>query len=207
MTELQELEYELLNRVLGNLFTIIEKAEESSEEMERELGKRLPKGIADEMLQIVYQTIDTGRAIRGRLNELNEDYCISDGRYGTNGRSYNLRLASKAKSAGINYVALDRLNYRDIEDAIRYIEKKGLASLNYEATCVAVKKFEEIRNEEYWEKYHAAEDINTQALMLKVSYAELDAVITYLRANGYAGHDMLSTCAGIEEYYAKKRTA
>ena len=132
MTELQELEYELLNRVLGNLFTIIEKAEESSEEMERELGKRLPrlpKGIADEMLQIVYQTIDTGRAICGRLNELNEDYCISDGRYGTNGCSYNLRLASKAKSAGINYVALDRLNYRDIEDAIRYIEKKGLARI------------------------------------------------------------------------------
>lgn len=202
MTELQEREYDVLNKVLSNIFTIIREIEEANEEMERELMQKVPEGISGEMERIVWQASDAERAIRGRLNELNEDYCVNNP-----DTYYSKRHARLARAAGINYVALDRVNYHDREDAIRYIEDNGLASLNYVATCVAVEKFEEIRRKEYWEKYHAAKDINTQALMLKVPYAELDAVIEYLRARGFAGHDMLSTCAGIEEYYAEKRTA
>lgn len=202
MTELQGREYDVLNEVLSKLLTVIRETEEASEEMERELGKEVPEGISREMERIVWKASDAERAIRGRLNELNEDYCVNNP-----DTYYSKRLVRLARAAGINYVALDRVDYHDREDAIRYIEDNGLASLNYEATCAAVKKFEEIRREEYWEKYHAAQDINTQALILKVPYAELDAVIKYLRARGFAGHDMPSTCAGIEEYYAGKRTA
>ena len=199
MTEIQECEYEVLDEILSDISGMYGKLEVESEE--------ISESIAHELNRAVYQLYDTELAIRGRMNELNEDYCVRDGRYGSNGHSYSPKFASMAKAAGINYVALNQVDYRDREDAMRYIEDNGLASLNYEATCAAIKKFREKRNGEYWEKYHAAEDINTQALMLKVSYAELDAVITYLRANGYAGHDMLSTCAGIEEYYTKKRKA
>ena len=202
MTELQEQKYDVLSRVLSNIITMIRVSEEASEELERGLGNEVPEVISREMERVVWQMSDAEQAIRGHLNELNEDYCVNNP-----DTYYNQRLARLARTAGINYVAIDRVNYHDREDAIRYIEENGLASLNYEATCAAVEKFKEIRNREYWEKYHAAEDINTQALMLSVPYAELDAVIEYLRANGYAGHDMPSTCKGIEEYYTLKRTA
>lgn len=202
MTELQGREYDVLNVVLSKLLTVIRETEEASEEMERELGKEVPEGISREMERIVWKASDAEQAIRGRMNELNEDYCVN-----TPDVYYSKRLVRLARTSGINYVALERVNYHDREDAIRYIEDNGLASLNYEATCAAVKKFTEIRDREYWEKYHAAKDINTQALMLKVPYAELDAVIEYLRSRGFAGHNFPSTCAGIEEYYAEKRTA
>ena len=199
MTELQEREYGELDEILSDISAMYDKLEVRREEVSENVKQELDRAES--------QLYDTERAVRGRMNELNEDYCVRDSRYGSNIRIYSKRLAGLAKRAGINYVALDRVNYHDREDAMRYIEDNGLASLNYEATCAAVKKFEEIRREEYWKKYHAAEDINTQALMLKVPYAELDAVIDYLRANGYAGHDMPSTCKGIEKYYAERRIA
>ncbi len=197
MTELQEREYEELDEILSDISAMYVELED----------REVSESVAHELDKTLRVLFETETAIRGRMNELNEDYCVRDARYSSNIRIYSQRLAGLAKTAGINYVALDRVNYHDREDAMRFIEENGLASLNYEATCTAVKKFEEIRREEYWEKYHAAEDINTQALMLKVPYAELDAVIDYLRRKGYAGHDMPSTCAGIEEYYALKRTA
>ena len=199
MTELQEREYEILDGILSDISSMYTKLEVQSEV--------ISKSIADELLKAEYRLTDTELAIRGRMNELNEDYCLRDGRYGANGHSYSLRFARMAKAAGINYVALEHVNYRDREDAIRYIANNGLASLNYEATRAAIKKFTEIRNREYWEKYRSAQDIDTQALMLKVPYGELDAVIEYLRTRGFSGHDFPSTCAGIEEYYAQKRTA
>lgn len=194
MTELQEHEYDVLSEVLEDVIRIMSETED--------MYDGLPEGIRAELERIVWQASDAEQAIRGRLNELNEDYCLY-----APGTCYNKRHVKLARAAGINYVALDRVNYRDREDAIRYIKDNGLTSLNYESTCAAVKKFDEIRLKEYCEKYHAAEDINTQALMLAVPYGDLDSVIEYLRVNGYAGHDMPSTYEGIQKYYAEKRIA
>ena len=199
MTEKQEREYEVLDEILSDISAVYEKLEVRRDGISESIANKL-----DGAASRIY---DTELAIRGRLNELNEDYCVRDGRYGSNGRLYSPKFARMAKTAGINYVALERVNYHDREAAMRYIQDNGLASLNYEATCAAVREFEEKRNREYWEKYHAARDLNIQALMLKVLYEELDAVIEYLRANGYAGKDFPLTCDGIEEYYAERRTA
>ena len=207
MTEEQEYEYDVLDEFLGDVYGMYCQISERRNELEKILGHEISEEVSREFERAEWSLSDTERAIRGRMNELNEDYCVRDSRYSTHSMWYNKRLAGMAKVAGINYVALDRVKFQDIEDAIRYIQENGLSSLNYNETCEAVKKFEEIRDRERWDKYLEARDINTSALDLKVSYAELDAVITYLRANGYAGHDMLSTCAGIEEYYTKKRTA
>ena len=207
MTEEQEYEYDVLDEFLGDVYGMYRQISERRNELEKILGHEISEEVSREFERAEWSLSDTEQAIRGRMNELNEDYCVRDSRYGSHNRWYNKRLARMAKVAGINYVALDRVKFQDIEDAIRYIQENGLSSLNYNETCEAVKKFEAIRDRERWDKYHEARDINTSALDLKVSYGDLDAVIEYLRLNGYSGKDMPSTCNGIEAFYEARRIA
>ncbi|MBQ3345827.1 MAG: hypothetical protein IJG39_01920 [Synergistaceae bacterium] len=207
MTEEQEYEYDVLDEFLGDVYGMYRQISERRNELEKILGHEISEEVSREFERAEWSLSDTEQAIRGRMNELNEDYCVRDSRYGSHNRWYNKRLAGMAKVAGINYVALDRVKFQDIEDAIRYIQENGLSSLNYNETCEAVKKFEAIRDRERWDKYHEARDIDTFALDLKVAYGDLDAVIEYLRQNGYSGKDMSSTCRGIEAFYEARRIA
>lgn len=207
MTEAQEYEYEALDGLLEDVYKMYGKIDEHRIGLARVLGREVPDDAEREFVRTERLLSDAEYAIRGRLNELDEDYCVETARHGTHSRWYNRRLACLAKTAGINYVALEQVNYHDVEDAIAYIVKKGLASQKYEATCAAVRKFADKRSAERWEKYDRASDIDTFALDLKVPYAELDAVIEYLRANGLSGQGMPETCEAIERYYADKRTA
>ena len=207
MTEAQEYEYEALDELLEDVYQMYGKIEKRRSGLERTLGHEVSDEAKKEFERTERLLSDAEDAIRGRLNELDEDYCVRTARYGTHSHWYNKRIAELAKAAGVNCVALSLHVFKDEEDAIGYIVDKGLASLNYESTCKAVKEFRAKRDAERWQKYREASDIDSIALDLKVRYADLDAVIEYLRANGFSGCGMSVTCAAIERYYAEKCTA
>ncbi len=107
----------------------------------------------DKLEVILYQLEDY---INGRIEELNP----GSYRQELSGRFYVDRTEREAmryaKQEGINYVALTLLPKESRIDAIDYIREHGMASLNYEKTCLAAHEYEvsdyEAKHGIHWER-------------------------------------------------------
>lgn len=92
--------------------------------------------------RVTAQLEEVQYSILGRINELDEDYCTSY--WGQEHYWYCQPEAETARDLGINFVAVEHLcAHWDMGMCMKYIERNGLNSLNYEKTCAAVKKFQE----------------------------------------------------------------
>ncbi len=107
----------------------------------------------DKLEVILYQLEDY---INGRIEELNP----GSYRYELSRRFYvdhtEQEAMSYAQQEGINYVALTLLPKESRIDAIDYIREHGMASLNYEETCLAAHEYEvsdyEAKHGIHWER-------------------------------------------------------
>lgn len=83
--------------------------------------------------------------LMGRMNELEPDYCAKyERKYFMS--EFHKKEAELARENGVNFVALwEHVPSADVAEVIAYIKANGLASLNYEATCNAIKQYESDR--------------------------------------------------------------
>lgn len=81
--------------------------------------------------------------LMGRMNELEPDYCAEYEREYSMSKLHR-KEAELARENGVNFVALWEHvpSSEGKTEAIGYIVAKGLASLNYEATCKAIEEYE-----------------------------------------------------------------
>lgn len=87
-------------------------------------------------------------ALMGRMNELEPDYCCEYERnYGISISKMYRRYAVIAREKGINFVAIWKDALYEFDEKVEYITSHGLASLNYEKTCDALKRYEDWRAE------------------------------------------------------------
>lgn len=141
MTEEQEHEYNVCEEKVRDLRHMKDTIENDMPEDVTERDKQSALGR-------LYDSLEKAEfALMGRMNELDEDYCV---RYE---RNYSISTifrqeAERAREAGVNFVALWELvsSRERKEEVIAYLTAKGLASLNYELTCKAIEKY-------YTEKY------------------------------------------------------
>lgn len=81
--------------------------------------------------------------VEGRIEELRPGYYegkYENVKYASRGQQEMMRYALQE---GINYVGLREVSFNPqrCKDAIEYISEHSLASMNYEATCKAVKEY------------------------------------------------------------------
>ena len=140
MTEAEQCEYEMWKDRLYEIRHLRNEIDSDRSALIKESG--------GELLHPAYDRVDAmfdelEATIKGRMNALDEDYCLTEYRakeyYG-----YLYRPeAEEARMLGINFVAIERYLARsEMEAAMYYIFDNKLASLNYEKTCEAIKKYQ-----------------------------------------------------------------
>ena len=78
--------------------------------------------------------------IEGRLQELDPTYSERKA-WSPKARAQAKKALKKALSYGINYQAFKGVPYEETDRALKYIEARGLESMNYEATRKALREF------------------------------------------------------------------
>ena len=78
--------------------------------------------------------------IQGRMQELNPKYYEFQHSWMSD-KAPLKQMMSYARQEGINFIPLQGMSIEDTKQAIEFISSHGLASMNYEATCEAVKEY------------------------------------------------------------------
>lgn len=117
---------DVLNQLDDNRTSYRRETGESTEEYDR----------AEKLLYVVHSYM------RGRIQELDHDYC--ENRFRNPYRSkFEYEMMAYARQEGINYVALEEVYPAERrKDVIEYIMETGKASMKYEKTCEAVRDYE-----------------------------------------------------------------
>ena len=79
-------------------------------------------------------------SIEGRMQELNPKYCEFQHSWMSD-KAPLKQMMTYARQEGINFISLQGMSIEDTKQAIEFISSHGLASMNYEATCEAVKEY------------------------------------------------------------------
>ncbi|MBQ3347101.1 MAG: hypothetical protein II876_04795 [Synergistaceae bacterium] len=135
-----EEEYSECEERIGEIRHMMCVIEEDMPEDVCEEGKKSPFGRVYDLLWKCELTL------MGRMNELEPDYCAEYEREYSMSKLYR-KEAELARENGVNFVALwEHVPGAERKaEAIAYIVVNGLASLNYEATCVAIEQYESDR--------------------------------------------------------------
>ena len=83
-------------------------------------------------------------SIQGRMQELNPKYCEFQHSWMSD-KAPLKQMMSYARQESINFIPLQGLGIEDMKQAIEFISSYGLASMNYEATCEAVKEYRAVK--------------------------------------------------------------
>ena len=135
-----ELEYSACEDRVADIRHLMSVIDDDMPEDESEDGKESSLGRVYDLLWKCELTL------MGRMNELEEDYCARwEKAYGFS--TQYRKEAELARENGVNFVALWEYvpGAESKAEAIGYMKEHGLASLNYEATCAAIKEYERDR--------------------------------------------------------------
>ena len=83
-------------------------------------------------------------SIQGRMQELNP-YYYEDMHSWLSDKAPLKQMMSYSRQKGINFIPLQGMSIEDTKQAIEFISSHGLASMNYEATCEAVKEYRAVK--------------------------------------------------------------
>ena len=83
-------------------------------------------------------------SIQGRMQELNPKYCEFQHSWMSD-KAPLKQMMSYARQESINFIPLQGMSIEDTKQAIEFISSHGLASMNYEATCEAVKEYRAVK--------------------------------------------------------------